>query len=189
MTIYTKTGDRGETDLLGGDRVTKDHARLEVCGTIDELNCHLGLARCEPLPEAISALLEQIQHQLFDVGSQLAAVEEIASVSNKIRAEDVAAFEQVIDRYQATLPPLKWFVLPAGSRGAVTLHVARAVCRRAERRMVALMRHEPEAVSAELIAYVNRLSDLLFVLARAVNHEGGVSDTHVHRPAEFGGLC
>jgi cob(I)alamin adenosyltransferase len=168
MSIYTRDGDRGETDLSDGSRVAKDAARLEVCGTLDELNSWLGLVRCEPLPDEYASLLEQIQHQLFDVGAELAAGQAA------IGREDVEALEQAIDRFDAKLAPLQAFILPAGVHAAAAFHLARTVCRRAERRLVALGRSEP--VSPELLSYVNRLGDLLFVLARGVNAWSGVTD-------------
>ncbi len=177
MKIYTRTGDKGQTGLLGGPRVSKDAARLEVCGAVDELNSWLGLIRCEPLPEWIAALLEQIQHRLFDVGTELAAVTSASSASTAIGPQDVKAFEEAIDRCDEKLKPLTVFILPAGSPAAAMLHIARTVCRRAERRLVSLARIEPQAVSPDLLSYVNRLSDLLFVLARTANSEGGIADT------------
>ena len=179
MTIYTRAGDQGETDLLGGVRVPKDAATLEVCGALDELNALLGLARCESLAEGTVALLEHVQHCLFGVGAELVAVASGQAGPGVVGPEDVAATEQVIDRYEARLAPVKSFILPAGCRAAALLHVARAVCRRAERQLVSLVRTQPRAVSPELLRYVNRLSDLLFVLARTANAEAHVADTAV----------
>jgi cob(I)alamin adenosyltransferase len=176
MSVYTRTGDDGKTDLLGGDRVPKDAARLEVCGPLDELNCWLGLARCEPLPGDIAALLERIQRRLFDAGAELVTVTANRVNSGSIGSSDVQSLEQAIDRYEAKLDSLDTFILPAGSRAAAVLHLARAVCRRAERRLVFLAGVEPEAVSADLSAYVNRLSDLLFVLARTANGHADIPD-------------
>ena len=194
MTIYTRTGDQGETDLLHGGRVPKDAARLEVCGAFDELDAWLGLARCEPLPEGAAALLERIQCRMVDLRAALATVSPerghparqlrpgrprstAPPVASAITSHDVEALEQAIDRYDAPLPPLETFILPAGSRAAATLQVARAVCRRGERRLVSLARAEPAAVAPALLAYVNRLSDLLFVLARSANAQAGIADT------------
>jgi len=176
MTIYTRTGDQGETDLLRGGRVPKDAARLEVCGAFDELDAWLGLVRCEPLPEDAAALLERIQCRMVDLRAALATVSSAQSTA-VITSKDVEALERAIDRYDATLAPLETFILPAGSRAAATLQVARAVCRRAERRLVSLARAEPGAVAPALLAYVNRLSDLLFVLARSANAQAGIADT------------
>jgi cob(I)alamin adenosyltransferase len=177
MSVYTRTGDDGETDLLGGARVPKDAARLEVCGPLDELNCWLGLARCEPLSAEVASLLEQIQRRLFDIGAEMATVGASRTGAAAIHPTDVERLEQAIDRHEAKLAALDAFILPMGSRAAAVLHLARAVCRRAERRLVSLARAEPKAVSADLLAYVNRLSDLLFVLARTVNGHADIGDT------------
>jgi cob(I)alamin adenosyltransferase len=177
MAIYTRTGDHGETDLLGGVRVPKDSPLLEVCGDLDELNALLGLARCESLPKGAEALLEQIQLRLFDVGAELVAVGSGQSPATKIGAPEVAAIEQVIDQYEAAMEPVTAFILPVGSRAAATLHFARAVCRRAERNLVSLAKTRPRAFAPELLIYVNRLSDLLFVLARAANGHANIDDT------------
>jgi cob(I)alamin adenosyltransferase len=175
MSVYTRTGDLGKTDLLGDGRVPKDAARLEVCGPLDELNCWLGLIQCEPLPADMVALLRQIQRRLFDVGSEVVTVGATTAVI-EINAHDVLALEQAIDHYEAKLDSLAAFILPGGSRAAALLHLARAVCRRAERRMVTLLRSEPEALSASTLAYMNRLSDLLFVLARTANGHAEIAD-------------
>jgi cob(I)alamin adenosyltransferase len=177
VAIYTRSGDQGETDLLGGIRVPKDAPLLEVCGALDELNALLGLARCEPLSEGIIALLEQIQRRLFDVGGELVAASSGRASQAVIHNQDVAAIEQVIDRFEAKLPPTETFILPAGCRAAATLHLARAVCRRAERLLVSLSRSQTPIVSPELLSYVNRLSDLLYVLARAATAATGAADT------------
>jgi cob(I)alamin adenosyltransferase len=177
MTIYTRTGDLGQSDLLGSVRVPKDAAVLEVCGDLDELNAWLGLARCEPLPTATATLLEQLQHRLFQLGAELVAVASGQTAPTAVGPPDVAALEQTIDRYEAALPSAGTFVLPAGSRTAAVLHVARAVCRRTERRLVSLLRAQPQAASSSLLSYINRLSDLLHVLARAANAQAGIADT------------
>jgi cob(I)alamin adenosyltransferase len=177
MKIYTRGGDRGETGLLGGVRVSKDSLRPDVIGTVDELNAVLGVARCESLPPSIAAILDRIQHQLFDVGTELASPTEAVSAVRRIGAEDIGDLETAIDRHEETVSPLRTFILPGGSRAAALLHVARTVCRRMERRLTTLAHAEPEAVSADLAAYVNRLSDLLFVLARSANAAAGATDT------------
>jgi cob(I)alamin adenosyltransferase len=169
MAIYTRTGDRGETDLLGGPRVRKDSPRSEACGELDELDAFLGLARCEPLPDGAGELLEQIQRRLLHLRAELVSVTPTGIDFRIADARDAETIEQAIDRYDAELPPLHAFVVPGGTRGAAVLHVARTVCRRAERRLVTLAGIEPQVVSPALLAYVNRLSDLLFVLARAAN--------------------
>jgi cob(I)alamin adenosyltransferase len=175
MTIYTRTGDQGETDLLGGVRVPKDTLALEVCGDLDELNSLLGLVRCETLSEGVDTLLDRLQRQLFDVGGQLVTIA-AAPGTAKIGASDVRSLERTIDDYEVQLPPLATFVLPGGTRAATTLHLARAVSRRVERRLVTLAKQQSELVSHNLLAYVNRLSDVLFVLARLVNWKAGIID-------------
>lgn len=175
MKIYTKTGDDGETGLFGGPRVRKDHPRIESYGTVDELNALLGLVRCGPLPRDIDELLARIQNELFDLGAELASPEPARMGTAKLGPQQVAALELAIDRYEADLPPLKQFILPGGTTTAAELHLARTVCRRAERRLTALM--ALEGVSHELLVYLNRLGDLLFVLARTVNQAAGVGDT------------
>jgi cob(I)alamin adenosyltransferase len=174
MKIYTKTGDTGETGLFGGPRVRKDAARVEAYGAVDELNAALGVTRSEELPGEIDALLARMQNELFDLGAELATPDPQKHHMTRIGAEQIGWQEAVIDRYDGQLPPLKQFILPAGTRAAAYLHLARCVCRRAERRIVTLAEREP--ISADLIVYVNRLSDLLFVLARAANQAAGVAD-------------
>jgi cob(I)alamin adenosyltransferase len=174
--IYTRTGDTGDTSLFDGTRVRKSEPRVEAYGDVDELNACLGLARASGADDEIAGELVRLQRDLFALGAQLADPgEKIAARVTKAELgdDDVARLEQLIDRYEAELPALRRFILAGGSPAGAALHVARAVCRRAERRMVAL---EP-AVDAVLVRYVNRLSDLLFVLARAVNHRAGAVET------------
>jgi len=140
MPIYTRTGDQGETDLLDSVRVPKDVSLLEVCGTLDEFSALLGLARCEPLSDGAGAILERMQRHLLAIGIELVAVEQGRTPPATIGLHDVAAIEQVIDRYEAQLAPLGAFILPGGTQAAATLHLARAVCRRTERRLVSLAR-------------------------------------------------
>lgn len=170
MKIYTKTGDDGTTGLFRGPRVPKDHARIEAYGAVDELNACLGCVRASDLPAGpdFDPLLEEIQHRLFEVGAELATPVPDERVRT-LDAADIAVLEAAMDRWEARLPPLTQFVLPAGTAAASQLHWARTVCRRAERRLVLLRRLGPEPVRAELVHYVNRLGDLLFVLARAAN--------------------
>jgi len=179
MSIYTRAGDQGETDLLGGVRVSKDSALLEYCGTLDELGAALGVVRCEPLPEGCAALLERIQRELFQLGAELvAAASKHPAGPGGIGLDLVAALEQAIDRYDGILEPPGAFLLSAGNRACALLHVARTVCRRAERRLVALLGDRPEmAVSPYWLPYLNRLGDLLFVLARAANAQAGIADS------------
>ncbi len=175
MTIYTRTGDRGETGLLGAARVSKDSPRLEVCGDLDELDALLGLARCEPMSEDVAALLERIQCRMVAVRAEVVAPATPSHI-DAVGQPDIEELERAIDLHDAKLEPLTKFIVPGGSRTAAALHVARAVCRRAERRLVSLTRAEPSAVSPPLLAYVNRLSDLLFVLARLSNAQAGYGD-------------
>ncbi len=176
MKIYTKTGDDGQTGLFGGPRVSKDAPRIEAYGTVDELNSVLGLARTAKLDPDADALVSRIQNELFALGAQLATPDPAAHGTQMITAAHVAALESAIDHYEAELEPLKNFILPGGTPAAAHLHLARAVCRRAERRLVTLCGEPDEAVAPELVIYLNRLSDLLFVLARAVNRAAGVPD-------------
>lgn len=173
MRIYTKTGDAGETGLPGGHRVTKAHPRIEACGHVDELNAAIGVARSEESPGVIGAVLQRIQHELFDLGADLAA-SDAPGGAMRTCAQHVVRLEEDIDRFDDQLPPLRQFILPGGSPLAAQLHVARAVCRRAERAVVSLS--QAADVPAETLRYLNRLSDLLFVLARAANHYEGASD-------------
>ena len=177
MKIYTKTGDSGETGLLGGVRVSKSHLGVEAVGCIDETSCLIGLALTESLPPVIEPMLRQIQNDLFDLGSRVAACLSDTSIPAQFPASRYAQLESWIDESQADLPELKEFILPGGSRGGATLHLARAVCRRAERRLVEL---KDSGISSDLedeLIYLNRLSDLLFVLARVANHAAGSAET------------
>ena len=169
MRIYTKTGDAGETGLFDGTRVSKADPRVEAYGEVDELNAWLGLVRATGIPTDLDELLAQIQRDLFALGAVLADPRHrIAARVTKaaIAAEDVVRLERAIDTLEATLPPLRRFILPGGLAAGAMLHLARTVCRRAERRTVSL---GPEAVDPVAVTYLNRLSDLLFVTARAVN--------------------
>jgi cob(I)alamin adenosyltransferase len=177
MTIYTRTGDRGETGLPDGSRTPKDAPRLEACGAIDELSALLGLARAEPLPPEIDRLVGGVQNALFTVGAELAAGDAARMSLPPIGARHVADLEAAIDRCEKADGSVFEFILPGGTRAAATLHLARAVCRRAERRVVALLRSGQLTAATQLVAYLNRLSDLLFVLARSVNAAAGHSET------------
>ncbi|MGC8644120.1 MAG: cob(I)yrinic acid a,c-diamide adenosyltransferase [Isosphaeraceae bacterium] len=176
MKIYTKTGDEGTTGLLGNRRVSKDDIRIEAYGTIDELNAVLGLARAQGLDPAADSLVAQLQNELFSVGSALADPDPKGPFHNAIRLEHANRLENVIDALETELPPLSTFILPGGAVPAATIHLARTVCRRAERLVVRLTRQPGGEVSPALIVYLNRLGDLLFVLARAVNHRAKVSE-------------
>ena len=176
MKIYTRTGDSGQTSLFGGSRVRKDDRRVEAYGEVDELNAWLGLARANPLDPDVDGEIVQIQRDLFALGAQLAdPSDKLAPAVTKAMMgdADVARLEQTIDRFEASLPPLRKFILAGGSPAGAALHVARTVCRRAERRIVAL---DPP-VDPILLRYVNRLSDLLFVLARVANQRAGAAET------------
>ena len=174
MKIYTKTGDQGQTGLIGGTRVPKDHLRVAAYGDIDELNAAIGLAKAHTRDAQLSTLLGEIQRDLFALGAQLA--DPTAKVGAKkakaaITAARLRRLETAIDRREAALPPLTAFILPGGAPLGASLHLARTICRRAERAMVTLARGE--AVDARVLAYVNRLADLLFVLARFENERSG----------------
>lgn len=169
MKIYTKTGDTGETGLYGGTRVPKDAMRVEACGTVDELNACIGFLRSQIQDEEIDTVLHRIQNELFDIGADLATLDaHPKATSLRIPPTLTAELESEIDRFENQLPSLKNFILPGGSVGGAAIHLARTVCRRAERGVVSLARGE--AVNPEVLIYLNRLSDLLFVLARIVNH-------------------
>ena len=169
MKIYTRTGDKGETSLFGGSRVSKNDPRIEAYGTIDELNSHLGLCRTA----SADAELARVQSDLFDIGAFLAAPNSDRFPS--VGAGRIEDLERAIDAMESELKPLKTFIVPGGSESAARLHVARTVCRRAERRVLALDEDSPEMLTT--IAYLNRLSDFLFVAARFANHRAGVADT------------
>jgi cob(I)alamin adenosyltransferase len=175
--IYTRTGDAGETSLFDNSRVSKAHPRVDAYGEIDELNATLGVARAaRPIDPDIERALAQIQRDLFAVGAQLAdPAEKLADRVTKaiVTDADIDRLEQLIDRLESELPPLRRFILAGGAPAGAALHLARTVCRRAERRAVSL---DPPA-DAVVLRYLNRLSDLLFVMARVVNHRVGVPET------------
>jgi cob(I)alamin adenosyltransferase len=177
MRIYTKTGDTGETGLFDGTRVSKADARVEAYGAVDELNAWLGVARAQGIDAQLDGMLARIQVDLFSLGADLADPgHKIASRVEKarVKADDVTRLEASIDTLDAGLPPLRRFILAGGAPAGAMLHLARTVCRRAERRIVAL---GPGAVDPLVLTYINRLSDLLFVMARAVNARAGVPET------------
>ncbi len=171
--IYTRTGDDGSTGLGDGTRVSKDHGRIESMGDVDELNSVIGLLCTEVLPPAIHRLLTRIQHDLFDLGAELCI-----PGHQVIPEARVGELEEEIDRFNNELQPLKEFILPGGSKAAALCHMARTVCRRAERRLVML--HADQPLAPTPMHYLNRLSDLLFVLARYLNREAGVPDVLWH---------
>ena len=174
MKIYTRTGDAGATALFGGSRVSKADPRVAAYGEVDELNACLGVVCAEgELSGDVMALVEQLQKDLFAIGARLAdPAEKIAERVTKVAVTDadIRRLEDWIDQFEAELPPLRRFILPGGNRAGALLHLSRTVCRRAERSIVAL---GADHVETRLLAYINRLSDLLFVLARAVNHRAG----------------
>jgi cob(I)alamin adenosyltransferase len=179
MKIYTRTGDTGETALFGGGRVSKDHPRTSAYGDVDELNSAIGVARAAAPVEMFDELLDGIQRDLFAIGGRLATPEpeKVAKAIAKavLPPERVVSLERVMDDAEGELPPLRAFVLPGGTPKAAAFHLARTVCRRAERGVVRLAREED--VPAEILVYLNRLSDLLFTLARLANHRHGAGDT------------
>jgi cob(I)alamin adenosyltransferase len=175
--IYTKRGDQGETDLLGGGRVSKDDMRVEAYGAVDELNACLGQCAAATAHEDLRGLTLSIQSMLFDLGGYLAAPDDARREKSGVvqpESSDIEALETHIDALEEELEPLKCFILPGGAAAAAAYHLARTVCRRAERRAVALCRAEP--LSAESLRYLNRLSDLLFVMARVENRRAGIAD-------------
>ncbi len=174
MKIYTKTGDQGETGLLGGQRISKASSRISALGVVDELNASIGFARSVGLEASLDSILAEVQNRLFDLGAELAAVSgsewQIASIQHR----HILPLETDIDRMTAILPPLQRFILPGGTQGSAAMHVARGVCRRAERVLLEL--HTLEPLRDEVIAYLNRLSDWLFTAARYENHVSGNGD-------------
>jgi cob(I)alamin adenosyltransferase len=179
--IVTRTGDAGTTGLGDGSRVAKDSARIDAIGDIDELNSTLGVLLSEPLPDAVAACLTSVQHDLFDLGGELSIPGHVA-----LTDAHVLRLEAAVEAFNADLGALKEFILPGGTRAAAIAHVARTVCRRAERTLVRMAAGEP--VSAPVRRYVNRLSDLLFVLARTLNRAAGTPDVlwRKNRPAGSG---
>lgn len=167
--IYTKTGDAGTTGLGDGTRVAKDSLRVAAMGDVDELNSIIGLMLTEPITTEINDVLTCIQHDLFDMGGEICM-----PGYNMIKPERVTALENTLDKWNDTLTPLKEFILPGGSRSSAYCHLARTVCRRAERTMTTLNTHEK--ITEISLQYINRLSDLLFVLCRILNKEAGVPD-------------
>lgn len=167
--IYTRTGDNGTTGLGDGSRVHKNSPRIEAIGTIDELNAVIGILLSKKLPQPISDYLTQVQHNLFDFGSELAVPGSLI-----LAAADVIRVEKELDKMNRNLSPLKEFILPGGSTAAAMCHVARTVCRRAERNVVTLS--ETESVSGVSLQFLNRLSDYLFVAARALNQYADIDD-------------
>lgn len=177
MKIYTKAGDKGDTSLFGGKRVLKDDLRVEAYGTVDELNSAIGIVRSMKVPRVVDIVLGRVQNDLFIIGADLAAPLSLTRRRAKVPRIDVgriAVIESIIDQIQPKLSRLKRFIVPRGSQASSYLHYARAVCRRAERRAVHVGR--TQEINPKVITYLNRLSDLLFVLARSVNQEAKVEE-------------
>jgi cob(I)alamin adenosyltransferase len=174
--IYTRTGDDGTTGLIGGKRVRKDSPRIEACGSLDELNALLGVVRSYALPEAVDRILHCVQDHLFIIGAELATPGEGGQKSEGIGDDQVRRLEDEIDDIEDSLEPLRQFILPGGSVAGAALHVACAVTRRAERHCVSLS--ELENINPAILCYLNRLSDLCFVLARFVNRQQTVQERH-----------
>lgn len=187
MKIYTGTGDSGQTGLFGGQRVPKNEIRVEAYGTVDETSAVLGVAAAYVSDDELKAVVLRLQSELFTVGADLATPYEREEKAGKplvprIAPEHSVALENLIDKYEAELTPLKQFIVPGGDKGAAFLHQARAVARRAERHTVSLYQTAPDSMNGELLRYLNRLADLLFVLARAANRRAGVGDVLWSRP-------
>jgi cob(I)alamin adenosyltransferase len=180
MKIYTKTGDAGETGLWGGGRIGKDDLRIHAYGTVDECNCQIGLVRAIGVDRQLDAILGEIQDQLFIVGTDMATPGDTPPAIARTNPEMTTRLEDWIDSLEQALPPLKQFILPGGHQAAAQLHLARTICRRAERWVASLIRQD--RAHAEALKYLNRLSDFLFVAARSVNHRFGVGDTPWNNP-------
>ncbi|MGA8904286.1 MAG: cob(I)yrinic acid a,c-diamide adenosyltransferase [Candidatus Bathyarchaeia archaeon] len=177
--IYTRTGDKGETGLVGGARVPKDSLRVDAYGSVDELNSVLGIARAFIRDRELDGLLSELQNDLFVLGADLASTAEHQQRNvPRISKEKVIGMENTIDKFEAELQPLRAFILPGGGVAGALLHNARTVARRAERRVIALSRAEP--VNEQLLPYMNRLSDLLFVMARLANHRENKQEIEWH---------
>ena len=184
MKIYTRTGDQGTTGLYGGGRVAKDDLRIAALGAIDELNAALGVVSTAELPKSVKIIIDRLQNQLFQLGSEVATSADLAANSDSnsagqrdkivLAAADVTELENNIDSCEKGLPPLQAFILPGGTPASAQLHFARAICRRAERDLVALSQQAP--ISETLLKYMNRTSDLLFVLARTANVAAGMPE-------------
>lgn len=183
MKIYTKTGDKGQTSLYGGTRVSKAHLRVECYGSVDELNSHIGFSISLITDEIVLSQLKKVQFDLFTLGAELATPTDKLYLTNGISRlpmviseAEIVELEQWIDQWEALLPPLEYFILPSGGQSAATIHISRTVCRRAERILVALS--EAEEIRVEIIKYLNRLSDYLFVLARYIAKLNGETEDY-----------
>ena len=176
MKIYTRTGDAGTTGLFGGPRVEKTDARIEAYGTVDELNASLGVVISGSLPDEMGEQLLRVQNELFSIGAELASPDPEKHNLRVIGSQHIGRLEDWIDQHERELPPLKHFVLPGGTTAASNAQLSRAICRRAERRVIQLRHECAEPVSDDLIVYLNRLSDYLFVLSRRINVAAGIEE-------------
>jgi cob(I)alamin adenosyltransferase len=177
--IYTRTGDDGTTGTADGRRVAKDSVLMEAIGTLDELNCQLGVLLSLALPQQLSSLLNAVQHQLFNIGAEVSG-----SANFRLLPAAVTELEAILDEHNRSLPPLREFVLPGGSAAAASCHLARAICRRAERRLLSWSQQQ-QNINPELLRYLNRLSDLLFVLARVLVHSAGREEVYWRNPRDW----
>lgn len=175
MKIYTKTGDHGETSLFGGGRVSKSAARIEAYGTVDELNSFIGLARSQGVSERAELMLHEIQQELFVLGADLATPHDARVTIPRIEEPHFAKLESWIDELDEQVEPLRFFILPGGTPGAAALHIARTVCRRAERRVITAKANS--SISDHCVVYLNRLSDLLFTMSRYENAQAGIAES------------
>lgn len=176
--LYTKTGDKGETSLFGGKRIKKDDRRIEVYGTIDELNAALGAANSFIKTKKSKQIVSTIQNELFNIGAELANPQKISRDTKDLfvlNESKVIELENIIDQYDKNLPPLKSFIIPGGTSGASLIHLSRSIVRRAERTLITLSKKD--RINPNILAYLNRLSDLLFVMARHLNHEARIKDS------------
>lgn len=183
MKIYTKKGDKGDTSLFGGKKLPKDAIRIEAYGTVDELNSFLGLAEIEVKDKSVKKVIRELQNQLFTVGSDLATPIDLIEknfIIPRVTEDFIVNSEKLIDKYSDLTPELKNFILPGGTKGASLLHISRSVCRRAERRVVSLI--QQEQINRNIIIFLNRISDLLFVLARYENFSSGKNDINWKNP-------
>ncbi len=185
MKIYTKTGDKGETGLFGGKRVQKSSVRINAYGTVDELNAAIGFALCYVENDGVKSVLRKLQNQLFVVGADLATPLEVESIRQRrtiprVSEEDISESEKAIDFFDKQLEELRYFILPGGSKSAAQLHVARTICRRAEREVVLLS--QQEEINQNIVIFLNRISDLLFVLSRIENKTAEIPDQKWEKP-------
>jgi len=181
--IYTKTGDKGQTGLFGGKRVQKSSARINAYGTVDELNAAIGVALCNAIDEEVKSVLWKLQNQLFTLGADLATPLEVESKNisiPRVSEDDISGSEKAIDFFESQLEEIRFFILPGGSKSAAQLHLARTICRRAEREIVVLA--QQEEINQKIVIFVNRISDLLFVLSRIENKASGIPDQKWEKP-------